>query len=172
MYLRLLEETVQELKGEETPLEIHSALNLGLDIRIPPEYIADENQRLRAYKRVADARDPEQAEKIRAELADRYGPPPEAVETLVRFALLKTQAEQAGIEAIDRRAGALQIKFHPGSKIDPARLMALVSSREGAQFTPAGVLKLPLPQSGDHGAGVLDFVRESLETLASGVHPS
>ena len=172
MYLRLLEETVQELKGEETPIEIHSALNLGLDIRIPPEYIADENQRLRAYKRVADARDPEQAEKIRAELADRYGPPPEAVETLVRFALLKTQAEQAGIEAIDRRAGALQIKFHPGSKIDPVRLMALVSSREGAQFTPAGVLKLPLPQSGDHGAGVLDFVRESLETLASGVHPS
>src|SRR5437879_7340617 len=39
MYLRLLEQTVQELKGEETPLEIHSALNLGLDIRIPPDYI-------------------------------------------------------------------------------------------------------------------------------------
>ena len=55
MYLRMLEETVQELKGEETPLEIHSSLNLGLDIRIPPEYIADEHQRLRAYKRIADA---------------------------------------------------------------------------------------------------------------------
>ncbi len=89
-YLRLLEETVQELKGEEAPLEVHSALNLGLDIRIPPEYIADEHQRLRAYKRIADARDAEQAENIRAELADRYGPPPDAVETLVRFALLKT----------------------------------------------------------------------------------
>ena len=104
-YLRLLEETVRELKGEETPLEIHSSLNLGLDIRIPPEYIADENQRLRAYKRVADANDAEKAEKVRAELADRYGPLPEAVETLVRFALLKTQAAAAGIEAIDRRAG-------------------------------------------------------------------
>jgi transcription-repair coupling factor (superfamily II helicase) len=184
MYLRLLEETVQELKGEETPLEIHSALNLGLDIRIPPEYIADENQRLRAYKRIADARDPGQAETLRSELADRYGPPPEAVETLLRFALLKSQAERAGVEAVDRRGGALQIKFHPGSKIDPARLMELVSSQEGAQFTPAGVLRLPLPASrasaaakagaaakespaaNETPASILEFLQASLETLA------
>ena len=165
MYLRLLEETVHELKGEETPLEIHSALNLGLDIRIPPEYIADENQRLRAYKRIADARDAAQADTLRAELADRYGPPPEAVETLLRFARLKTHAEKAGVEAIDRRGGALQIKFHPGSKIDPARLMELVSSQEGAQFTPAGVLRLPLPGSGENAA-ILEFLQASLETLA------
>ncbi len=165
MYLRLLDETVMELKGQEAPLEIHSSLNLGLDIRIPPEYIGDENQRLRAYKRIADARDEEQAEKIRAELADRYGPPPEAVETLLRFSLLKTEAERAGIEAIDRRAGALQIKFHPGSKIDPAKLMNLVASREGAQFTPAGVLRLPLPVTHDGAGAVLGYVKESIETL-------
>jgi transcription-repair coupling factor (superfamily II helicase) len=162
----MLEETVQELKGIEVPVEVHSALNLGLDIRIPVEYIADEHQRLRAYKRVADARDNEQAEIVRAELADRYGPPPDAVETLVRFALLKTAAQRAGIEAIDRRGGALHIKFHPGAKIDPAKLMALVSSKEGAQFTPAGVLRLPLPNA-DPGA-VLDSVKESIETLSPG----
>src|ERR1700728_988623 len=48
MYIKLLEETVKELKGEEVPLEIHSTLNLGLDIRIPTEYISDEAQRLRS----------------------------------------------------------------------------------------------------------------------------
>jgi transcription-repair coupling factor (superfamily II helicase) len=170
MYVRLLEETVHELRGEETPLEVHSTLNLGLDIRIPPEYIADEHQRLRAYKKIADARDAEQAEKVRSELADRYGPPPEGVETLVRFALLKTQAERVGIEAIDRRGGALQIKFHPGSKIDPAKLMALVTSREGAQFTPAGVLRLPLPGV-EGAASVLEDLRQALETL-SGASPA
>jgi transcription-repair coupling factor (superfamily II helicase) len=165
MYLRLLEETVQELKGEERPVEVHSALNLGLDIRIPPDYIADEHQRLRAYKRIADARDAEQAETVRAELADRYGPAPEAVRTLVRFALLKTEAQRLGVETIDRRGGALQIKFHPGAKLDPTRLMALVSSREGAQFSPAGLLRLPLPGQAENPAGVLEFVEESLETL-------
>ena len=73
-----------------------------------------------AYKRIADINDAEEAEKIRGDLADRYGPPPEAVETLVQFALLKTKAQHIGVEAIDRRGGALNIKFHPASKIDPA----------------------------------------------------
>jgi transcription-repair coupling factor (superfamily II helicase) len=163
-YVRLLEETVRELKGEEQPLEVHSSLNLGLDIRIPPEYIADEHQRLRAYKRIADVKDAAQADAMRADLGDRYGPLPADVETLLRFALLKSTAQQIGIEAVDRRSGALNIKFHPGSKIEPARLMHLVSSRQGAQFTPAGVLRLPLPQSSDN-AGLLDYLDGSLRDL-------
>jgi len=167
MYLKMLDETVQELKGEETPLEVHSALNLGLDIRIPPEYIADEHQRLRAYKRIADAKDSEQAAAFRAELEDRYGPPPDAVGTLFAFALLKTEAEKLGVEAIDRRGSAVQIKFHPGSKIDPSRLMALVSSVEGAQFTPAGVLRLPLNSASESPTAVLAFLERSLETLSA-----
>jgi len=56
-YVRLLDETVRELKGEEVVPEIRSALNLSLDIRIPPEYIGDENQRLRAYRQIANATD-------------------------------------------------------------------------------------------------------------------
>jgi transcription-repair coupling factor (superfamily II helicase) len=163
-YVRLLEETVRELKGEEQPLEVHSSLNLGLDIRIPPEYIADEHQRLRAYKRIADVKDAAQADAMRADLGDRYGPLPVDVETLLRFALLKSTAQQIGIEAVDRRSGALNIKFHPGSKIEPSRLMHLVSTRQGAQFTPAGVLRLPLPQSSDN-AGLLDYLDGSLRDL-------
>jgi len=166
MYLKMLEETVQELKGIEVPVEVHSALNLGLDIRIPAEYIADENQRLRAYKKVADARDPAQADTVRAELADRYGPAPEAVEMLLKFALLKSAAQKAGVEAIDRRGSALHIKFHPGAKIDPAKLMELVSHKEGAQFTPAGVLRLPLGSTAPDA--VLDSVKESITALSPG----
>jgi transcription-repair coupling factor (superfamily II helicase) len=143
-YLRLLEETVQELKGEEVPPEIHATLNLGLDIRIPQDYIADEHQRLRTYKRIADAKNPEEARNISEELRDRYGPPPEAVNYLLRFAVLKSVAESAGVEAIDRRQGMLNVKFHPGAKIDPARLMEIVTNIDGAQFTPAGVLRLPV----------------------------
>ncbi|HVO96915.1 MAG TPA: transcription-repair coupling factor [Bryobacteraceae bacterium] len=164
MYLKMLEETVQELKGIEVPVEVHSALNLGLDIRIPAEYIADEHQRLRAYKKVADVRDTEQSETVRAELSDRYGPVPEAVETLLKFAMLKTAAQKAGIEAIDRRGSALHIKFHPGAKVDPAKLMELVAHNEGAQFTPAGVLRLPLGNA--QPDAVLDSVKESIETLS------
>ena len=163
-YVRLLEETVHELKGEEVPLEVHSTLNLGLDIRIPPEYIADEHQRLRAYKRIADAATQEDADKIKAELEDRYGPAPEAVANLLSFSLLKAASQRLGIEAIDRRQGALSFKFHKDSRIDPNRIMQLVSTTKDAQFTPAGVLRLPL-DGALSAAQVLASLKERLAQL-------
>src|SRR5213078_4047473 len=102
-YVRLLEETVRELKGEEAPLEVHSSLNLGLDIRIPPEYIGDENQRLRVYKRIAGAVEPADRDSIEKELADRYGPVPEGVRNLLEYSALKALAEKLGVETVDRR---------------------------------------------------------------------
>lgn len=162
-YLKLLDETARELRGEAVLPELHSSLNLGLDIRIPPSYIADEQQRLRAYKRIADAGEPPKAAALLEELADRYGPPPDPVRLLVEFSLLKSLAERCGIESVDRRAGAALIKFHPGAPIDPRRLMELVASTPQAQFTPAGVLRIPLPQR--DAAGLLEFLRGLLERL-------
>ncbi|MDQ2948054.1 MAG: transcription-repair coupling factor, partial [Acidobacteriota bacterium] len=165
MYIRLLEETVHELKGEEVPLEVHTTINLGLDIRIPPEYISDEHQRLRAYKKIADASSPEDAQKVMDELADRYGPRPEAVANLLKFSLLKSAAQKLGIDAVDRRQGALNIKFHSESRVDPARLMDLVGRTEGAQFTPAGILRLPLDGIAAP-TSVLEFLGEKLAQLS------
>ncbi len=165
-YVRLLEETVQELKGEEVPLEIHASLNLGLDIRIPATYISDEAQRLRSYKRIADVKDEEHGNRIIAELADRYGPVPEEVLNLVKFSLLKSMAGAAGVESVDRRQGFANVKFHQQSKIDPLRLMALVRSTENAQFTPAGVLKFPLSASRTP-AQLMDDLKRMLAELTA-----
>jgi transcription-repair coupling factor (superfamily II helicase) len=163
-YVRLLEETVRELKGEEIVPEIHSALNLGLDIRIPSDYISDENQRLRAYRQIANAADAEARDRAEKELEDRYGPVPEAVRNLLAYSALKTLAEQIGIEAVDRRHNLLSIKFHKETRVDPARLMTIVGKTRGAQFTPAGVLLLPL--DGQTSAGdILRFLGDKLGEL-------
>lgn len=164
MYVRLLEETVRELKGEEAPPEIHSSLNLGLDVRIPTDYIADENQRLRAYRQIANAATPADRETVEKELEDRYGPVPLAVLTLLEYSELKTLAEQMGIEAIDRRHSLLNVKFHPETHIDPVRLMGLVGQSPGAQFTPAGVLILPL-NGLSAPAEILGFLKRLMEQL-------
>lgn len=164
MYVRLLDETVRELKGEEIVPEIHSALNLSLDIRIPPEYIADENQRLRAYRQIANTSDAAARDRAEKELEDRYGPVPEAVRNLLEYSSLKTLAEQIGIEAVDRRHNLLNIKFHKETRVDPARLMGVLRKTPGAQFSPAGVLLLPL--DGQNGAGeILRFLGEKLGDL-------
>jgi transcription-repair coupling factor (superfamily II helicase) len=57
---------------------------------------------------------------------------------------VKSVVERAGVEAIDRRQGMLNVKFHQEARVSPARLMEIVTNTEGAQFTPAGVLRLPL----------------------------
>jgi transcription-repair coupling factor (superfamily II helicase) len=166
-YVRLLDETVRELKGEEVVPEIHSALNLGLDIRIPADYISDENQRLRAYRQIANAADAAARERAEKELEDRYGKVPDAVRNLIEYSALKTAAEQIGIEVIDRRHNVLNVKFHSKTRVDPARLMNIVSQTRGAQFTPAGVLMLPLNGEMDAGT-ILRFLAEKLEELRPG----
>ena len=163
-YVSLLEETVRELKGEEIVPEIHSALNLGLDIRIPTDYVADENQRLRAYRQIANASDEAARDRAEKELADRYGPVPEAVRNLLEYSALKYMAEKIGVEAIDRRHSVVSIKFHTATRVDPNKLMAIVSKTKGAQFTPAGVLLLPL--DGQTAAGqILKFLGDKLKQL-------
>jgi transcription-repair coupling factor (superfamily II helicase) len=165
VYVKLMEETVRELKGEVVPVEVHSTLNLGLDVRIPPEYIAEEHQRLRVYKKIADVAERSQAHAILSELRDRFGPPPEAVSNLLEFSLLKSLAKRLGIESIERRQGALNVKFHRESRVDPARLMNLVSRTAGGQFTPTGVLRVPL--EGDFTPRkVLERVKDCLVHLS------
>jgi transcription-repair coupling factor (superfamily II helicase) len=166
-YVRLLEETVKELKGEEVPIEIHATLNLGLELRIPVDYISDDAQRLRSYKRIADVKDDEQTARIAEELSDRYGPVPEEVATLLRFSALKSLAQRTGVESIDRRAGVANIKFHQQSKVDPLRLMAFVRTLEGAQFTPAGVLKVPLRAATGDPAGLIEELKNVLLELTA-----
>jgi transcription-repair coupling factor (superfamily II helicase) len=161
MYIRMLEDAVRELRGEEVAPEIHSAVNLGLDLRIPASWITDENQRLRAYRRIAQAVDPAERTRVEQELADRYGSVPDDVHHLLAYSGIKTAAEKIGIEAIDRRNGVLNVKFHEETSVDGAKLMALVASAPGAQFTPAGVLRLPLGTA-SAPAAVLEFIQERL----------
>jgi transcription-repair coupling factor (superfamily II helicase) len=162
-YIRLLEETIQELKGEEVPLEVHASLNLGLDIRIPPNYIPEDAQRLRAYKRIADLQTEDQAQRVLEEFSDRYGATPVEVRDLIRFSVLKSFAERLGVESIDRRQSFANVKFHMQSKVDPMRLMDLVRRTEGSQFTPAGVLKLPIRQHAP--AALIQELQEKLQQL-------
>ena len=161
MYIRMLEDTVRELRGEEVAPEIHSALNLGLDLRIPAGYISDENQRLRAYKRIAQSATADERAKLEQELADRYGPVPDDIRNLMRYSAIKTLAEKIGIEAIDRRGPVLNVKFHEKTTVDGEKLMALVAATRGAQFTPAGVLRLPMEGVVTAGA-VLSFIETGL----------
>src|SRR5437660_11766831 len=144
LYTQMLERTVAELRGEQVEDEPTVSINLGANVAIPESYIADMGQRLRTYKRVSSARDDEALAAIRTETEDRYGRIPEAVEDLFAYARLRQAAEIVGVISIDRTREGLAIKLAEKARVAPAKLMALISAREGASFTPNGVLRLAL----------------------------
>ncbi|MCX6615572.1 MAG: transcription-repair coupling factor [Acidobacteria bacterium] len=163
LYCQLLERAVRELKGEEVAPETETAINLGMDIRIPPEYIPEEAQRLRMYKRLGSLSGPDDRGQLERELLDRYGPPPPAVLNLLEYGSLKAAAGRLRIRSIERKRDAVNVKFDEGAAVDPMRLMEFVTSRPGAQFTPAGVLHLP---SGNGASSALLEIKQLLAALA------
>ncbi|MGC2109756.1 MAG: transcription-repair coupling factor [Candidatus Korobacteraceae bacterium] len=169
LYTTMLERTVRELKGEvqeETP---ETQLNLGLNIRIPSDYIAEENQRLRMYKRVAGVESESQLADVAGELGDRYGTPPPPVRNLLEYAALKLLSQRMGIAQIERRREAVSIRFTEKATVDPERLARFVAGEKGSQFTPAGVLKFSLKEK--QPEQVLVRLKSLLEQLAGEQQP-
>ena len=164
LYTQMLERTIRELKGEAVVPEARVTLNLGVDIRIPPDYIEDERQRLRMYKKIASVADDAERSKLRQELADRYGSLPRPVENLLEYAALKAVCEQLLIQSLEQRQGEVNVRFHPQTPVAAAQLVEFVRHREisaGAQLTPTGMLRFRLPRA----EGWLSELRKLLLSL-------
>ncbi|MFY9561084.1 MAG: transcription-repair coupling factor [Terriglobales bacterium] len=165
LYTQMLERAVREMKGEAGPDEAGIQLNLGLNIRIPSDYIAEENQRLRMYKRVAGVETESQLRDVRMELTDRYGKPPAAVRNLLEYATLKLSAMQAGATVIERKRDLVNIKFRQNAAIEPGKLARFVAAQRGSQFTPDGTLKFSIKVTS--AEAILQTLRDLLEELAA-----
>jgi transcription-repair coupling factor (superfamily II helicase) len=161
MYVQMLERAVAERKGEAVAPERRATLNLGQEIRIPPEYIDNENLRLRIYKHIADVTTEAEREETRRELADRFGSPPPAVENLLDYAVLKALAEKLLVASVDRRGDQIGIKFYDDTPIGPERVVKMVRKRRDVRIDPSGVLWVGAKGKG----GALEAVRNVLLQL-------
>jgi transcription-repair coupling factor (superfamily II helicase) len=144
MYMKLLEEAVRELKGEDLEDEARATVNLQIDVTIDEAYIPEMNQRLVAYRAVAAARTEQELEKSLAEIRDRYGPPPPSVLNLAEYGRIRVLADRLGVETIDREGRLVVIKFRQQAKLDPARLITVVHECDGATLVPPATLRLEL----------------------------
>ncbi|MDH3402277.1 MAG: transcription-repair coupling factor [Acidobacteriota bacterium] len=156
-YLRLLEETVRALQGEETAAPPSAIIDLPVTMTIPETYVADANLRMEIYRRVARAPD---REEILAELRDRFGEPPESVRTLVDVAQLKALAESVGVQSVAARGGRLQFRLRRDSRIDLDRLVRWIGERQDVTFSPSGVLGLRLAAGRPVLAAAAETLRE------------
>ncbi|HEV2489868.1 MAG TPA: transcription-repair coupling factor [Candidatus Acidoferrales bacterium] len=164
LYCQMLERAVSERKGEAVQPERRATLNLGLDIRIPSDYIENESQRLRVYKRIAGVATEAARDEARAELRDRFGEPPRAIENLLEYALLKAQAEKLLVAAVERRGERIAIRWHEDTPVRPEKLVKLIRDRNDMRLDPTGVLWL---EGRRQPEGLTNAVRNVLLQLQS-----
>ena len=139
MYCRLLEEEVQNLKGEAPREEsFETSIDLNISAFIPDFYIKNQEQRMELYKKIAGIRNMDEFYDMQEELEDRYGDLPKAVQLLLEVVLVKAEAHEMGIVSITQKHGNLLLEFRPEPNIDVGRLMQLIAAAKGKYLFTAG----------------------------------
>ena len=113
LYCQLLERTVAALKGQ--PMAELVTVDVRIDfidnapsaedqdraVVIPYAYIEDENQRFHMYRKLAAITQPGDIDELRDEFKDRFGPPPKALDRLLKLALIRLTAGRKHIDRIE-----------------------------------------------------------------------
>ncbi|AKI98373.1 transcription-repair coupling factor [Kosmotoga pacifica] len=109
------------------------------DMVIPQEYVGDSIERLKIYRRIANARDISELKELLDELIDRFGTPTKEVRSLFNAARLRLAAHKKGIKLIeyDRDSETIKLKFKDVKKLDEltyGKLRVIFNERESSAF--------------------------------------
>ncbi len=149
LYIRLVGEAVAEFRGDNTEPEPEMRIELPIDAHLPTDYVESERLRLEMYKRLAEVHTEADVKAVEAELHDRYGQPPEAVDNLLAVARFRLLARSAGLAEIVTQG--TYVRFGPASLLD-SRILRLkrLYPRSVVKDTAAFIL-VPKPMAATIG---------------------
>ncbi|WP_230482909.1 helicase-related protein [Sphingomonas sp. Leaf21] len=111
LYQQLLEDALRTARGE-TVERWTPELRIGVEGRLPPEWIPDEDLRISLYARLGRLRDEAGLDDFEAELEDRFGELPEEASLLIALARLRERMRMLGIARIDAGPAAIALTPH------------------------------------------------------------
>jgi transcription-repair coupling factor (superfamily II helicase) len=137
LYVRMLEEAVNRLKGEKLEVDIRTTINLKTDFYLPEEYIPDVRQRIEFYKRFEAARTGDEVRELAGEMEDRFGKPPELAQTFVLVEMIRSLASFCGFESVFHDEQD-RIRFKAGEhfRVPPQHLVALMQKHRSLKVVP------------------------------------
>ena len=165
LYMKLLQETIAELKGEETKNKIDPEINLNIPAYIPNSYIDNVSLKLLTYKRIASATSENELDKLEGELRDRFGPPP--TETLNLFWIMAIKINLSILNITNIKSGNMKFvltfdKENPD--ISPEALVYLMTTLPNKySITPDYKLIINLHKS--EPLAILHEIRNLIERL-------
>src|SRR6266498_1348474 len=168
LYVRMVGEAVQQLKGERPEEETDVKVDLPVDAHLPHEYIGVERLRLEMYRKLAGVRDAAALDEIVAEMRDRYGEPPAPVANLIAVARFRLLVRTYGLSDVSLQGR--HIRFSPLSLPDSKQLRLKRFYPEAVYKAAADTVSLPRPMTRRVGGeplrdtALLDWAAELLKT--------
>ena len=148
MFLKLMENAIAGLKGEETVEALEPEINVNFSAFLSESYIPDIDQRMSAYRRLAKMTELQQLADFKLESLDRFGPLPEAAENLLLKIMLKVLAKTAGVSRLDLVGRSLSLNFSESHQRNPGALVdMIIASPKRFKLSPEYVLKTQLASS-------------------------
>jgi transcription-repair coupling factor (superfamily II helicase) len=138
---------------------VETTIDVPVDAYLPVDYVARDDVRMEAYRRLAAVASPEDVEDIRAEWNDRYGPPPAPAAALLDVARLRAECVRTGVRSVSVQRGIARIQGVELRESQKIRVRRLVP---GAVAKADGELAIPV--RGD-GAAVPAALVELLQEL-------
>ena len=129
LYLKLTEEAIAELKGEEYHPDINPEINVDLSAYLPEEYVSDIDVRLNIYRRLSSLKEEEDLKKMIDEIKDRFGSPPVSVSNLLKVMEIRLMMKQKSIGRLDVKEDSLMFTFSPGANINPGDVVKMVEKK-------------------------------------------
>jgi transcription-repair coupling factor (superfamily II helicase) len=145
LYVEMVTEAVGELTGEvpEHPAEVQ--IDLPVTAHLPADYIARDDVRMEAYRRLAAVTSTADVDDVRAEWEDRYGPPPPPAAALLDVARLRAACVRLGIRAVSVQKGLARLDGWQLLKSQEVRLQRMVAR---ARVLPDAVV-VPVTATGE-----------------------
>jgi transcription-repair coupling factor (superfamily II helicase) len=136
MYLDLLEEAIQEMKGEQLPSRIDPEIHLKIEAFIPEDYVPDTQQRMNLYKRLSKASEAAEIDAVEEEIFDLYGKAPIQVSRLLRVMRVRLGMKQIRILRLDYTGQEMVYTFDADTPVGPDVLMEWVHQDPRLRLVP------------------------------------
>jgi transcription-repair coupling factor (superfamily II helicase) len=111
MYCRLLEEAVRELKGLPAEERPEPRVSTDVDAFLPDDYVEEPEEKIGFYKRLADAREPDDVDVLEEELSDRFGRLFREAEALFDLRRVRVLGSILGMNAVTVRGGRIELEL-------------------------------------------------------------
>ena len=130
LYVKMIEETVRELRGDVSKGDIETRVDLKVDAYLPQEYVSNDILRVEMYKKIASVRTDADRDDLIEELIDRFGDPNRPVMNLIDIAQIKNTCSRLGIDLVTVKGDKINMRFSISANIDFMLVLAAVREHE------------------------------------------